>query len=461
MPPRVRCYVCNDLTPPRTMRLIHNFNNNQKTEIALRYRQELNHPALDINNLSRVCINCDNLITQDLQALQNPESLRLKIIKQRSTDTCMVCNIMQNGLQHLSVQARVQVYIDTNIYIPSRSQTCPQHLDDSGFLLKIFYNTFQFLNRPIVLGGIEISSFLSTLRLSAVEYQKKSIHRESVTDENFVYLTSLTKAQFNDLYNYCDPAFIGNQLRYISKDSLFIFLIKMRHGLSDDLLKILFNHNTRQSISLLITTVRQSLMQRFVAENIGITAINQQEFIHKHVTPFANELYNDNPDEPKSIVIVDGTYSYIEKSGNYRSLRQSFSIHKGRHLVKPVVLVAPNGYILDVHGPYFADGKNNDASILQDQFQKDINGINQWFQDDDIFLVDRGYRDAVQFLETLRCQVKIPPTLEQNQRQLPTEMANLARMITMQRWVVESRNGHIKTIYQFLDGVFQELTSYI
>ena len=79
--------------------------------------------------------------------------------------------------------------------------------------------------------------------------------------------------------------------------------------------------------------------------------------------------------------------------------------------------------------------------------------MNDWFQDGDIFIVDRGYRDAVQCLENGRYNVKMPPTIEQNQRQLPTEMANRARMITMQRWVVEARNGHEKSIYRFLDGI--------
>lgn len=449
---RVRCYVCNDLFFARSMRLIRNFND-QKTEIAVRYRLELNNPAIEINDVSRICINCDNLINRDIEALLNPESLRLKIIKQKSTDTCMICNA-HNNLHRLSDEARIEIYMDTDIYIPLRSNVCLHHLDDSGFLFKIFYNTFQSLNRPIVLNGTEITRFLTTLRSSAIAYRKKSLDLGSLSEENFRYLTSLTKVQFNDLYAYCDPvAEANNSLRYVSKEALVIFLFKMHHGLSDQLLSILFNYSTRQSISMLVSTVRQSLNLRFVPENIGLGAINREQFIARHVTPFANELYNENPNEPKAIAIVDGTYSYVEKFGNYRSLRQSYSIHKGRHLVKPVLLVASDGYILDIHGPYFANARNNDANILRDQFERDVNNINQWFQDGDIFIVDRGYRDAVQFLENRRYNVKMPPYLEPNQRQLTTEMANTARLITMQRWVVESRNGHIKSIYKLLDGI--------
>ena len=150
---------------------------------------------------------------------------------------------------------------------------------------------------------------------------------------------------------------------------------------------------------------------------------------------------------------MDGTYSYIEKSGNYRTLRQSFSVHKGRHLVKPILFVASNGLILDIHGPYFADGKNNDARILMDQFEKDTNNINNWFKEGDIFLVDLGYRDALPFLENRRYDVKMPPFLEKDESQLTTKEANEARIVTMQRWVVETHNGHLKTIFKFLDGI--------
>ena len=109
---------------------------------------------------------------------------------------------------------------------------------------------------------------------------------------------------------------------------------------------------------MLISVVRRSMMIRFVQENIGLEAITRQQFIAEHVIPFANELHNDNPNALKAISIVNGTYSYIEKSRNYRTLRQIYSVHKGRHLVKPVMMTAPDDYILDIHGPYFADERN-------------------------------------------------------------------------------------------------------
>lgn len=43
----------------------------------------------------------------------------------------------------------------------------------------------------------------------------------------------------------------------------------------------------------------------------------------------------------------------------------SFSMHKHRPLVKPMVVVSTTGYILDVFGPYYANGRNNDSNILE------------------------------------------------------------------------------------------------
>lgn len=69
-----------------------------------------------------------------------------------------------------------------------------------------------------------------------------------------------------------------------------------------------------------------------------------------HVTPFANELYNPQLYIPKVIAYIDGIYSYIHKSSNFRVLRQIYSMQKGRHLIKPSLIVAPNGYILTYSG---------------------------------------------------------------------------------------------------------------
>ena len=79
--------------------------------------------------------------------------------------------------------------------------------------------------------------------------------------------------------------------------------------------------------------------------------------------------------------------------------------------------------------------------------------MRQWFQDGDIFVLDRGYRDAQPLLRELGIDYRMPALLECHQKQLSTEEANESRLVTKTRWIVETRNGHIKSIFKFFNHI--------
>ncbi|CAC5361691.1 unnamed protein product [Mytilus coruscus] len=83
-------------------------------------------------------------------------------------------------------------------------------------------------------------------------------------------------------------------------------------------------------------------------------------------------------------------------------------MHKHRPLVKPMVFVTTSGYIISVIGPYFSDGKNNDAQIMKHIIQHDIEEFKEWVTEDDILIVDRGFRDAIDLLQEIGIQTKMP-----------------------------------------------------
>ncbi|XP_024876500.1 uncharacterized protein LOC112457583 [Temnothorax curvispinosus] len=204
-----------------------------------------------------------------------------------------------------------------------------------------------------------------------------------------------------------------------------------------------------QAASLAICTVRQSLMGRFVGENIGFRAITRDDYIERHVTAFSNRLYNGTPQNSKVIVYNDCTYLDIEKSSCFKVLRQLYCVHKSKHLVKPSMFVAPDGYLLNIQGPYFSNAANNDAKILLNEFISDFEGMREWFQPQDIFILDCGYRDAIPTLQRLGIDPRMPLLLGSNQNQFTTKEANEARIVTKTRWIVEARNGHLKNIFKF------------
>lgn len=238
-------------------------------------------------------------------------------------------------------------------------------------------------------------AYMQTLRnFVETKGEKKFQEENNFQEQEFIKIFCISKAQFNNLFTYCDPVPDGDRRRFIYKQDLLLFLCKLHHGLSDDLLSIMFSYSSRQAVSMAFSNVRKSLMARFVPTYLGFRSITREQYIERHVTDFANILYN-NEGADTAIIYIDGTYVYTPKSTNFQVLRQTYSVHKGRHLMKPVLLVAPDGYIVDIHGPYFADGKNNDAKILIAELEDQDHPISQWLQRGDIFILDQGYRDAI------------------------------------------------------------------
>ena len=129
----------------------------------------------------------------------------------------------------------------------------------------------------------------------------------------------------------------GGKVRYVRKKDLLTFLCKMRQNLSGDIFNVIFRFSSRQAVSLSIATVRRSLMLSFVPHNIGLNAITREQYIERHVTDFANRLFNPSPYDPVANADIDGTYVYIHKSSNFRALRHSYSMHKERHLIRPAL----------------------------------------------------------------------------------------------------------------------------
>ena len=60
----------------------------------------------------------------------------------------------------------------------------------------------------------------------------------------------------------------------------------------------------------------------------------------------------------------------------------------------------------------------------------------KWLTDDDVILLDRGFRDATPTMKMLGFRVAIPNFLN-GRTQLTTEEANQSRFLTANRWVIE------------------------
>lgn len=261
-----------------------------------------------------------------------------------------------------------------------------------------------------------------------------------MTDEDYLRLTGITKAQFSEVHDSLSS--LRSTSVRSSRTALALLLVKLRTGLSLSVLSTIFGIK-KKSCSSAIHSARTALMTSFVPNHLGLSHIDRNKVINDHTTTFARVLFGDSKSDV-AIAVADGTYIYIEKSANYSFQRRSYSVHKGKPLLKPMMLVASDGYILTVLGPYLADGKNSDAKITEHMMKSNVENITEWFQENDVLVVDRGFRDATDVLKEFGINAYMPHFLNKTQKQHTTEEANESRLVTKVRWVVESVNGRVK-----------------
>lgn len=145
----------------------------------------------------------------------------------------------------------------------------------------------------------------------------------------------------------------------------------------------------------------------YVPRHLGFLHIDHGTFAEQHTTSLAKALFTSETSKA-AVLVMDRTYIYIQKSSDYHFQRLSYGMHKNRPLVNMIVIVWPEGHVLSVLGPYRVDGKNKYASFTKHMFKSNAKNLADWISDDDVCIVDRGFRDFVDFLKSYGLQVDMP-----------------------------------------------------
>ncbi|XP_033753259.1 uncharacterized protein LOC117336747 [Pecten maximus] len=290
---------------------------------------------------------------------------------------------------------------------------------------------------------------VTSLRDAALKNKERRMDFDGdcFTDADYLNLMGVSKDSFDDICKHVKD--IRHTAVRSIRTCLGIFLTKLRSGMSNKMLSTLFNVGP-DAIKRAITSGRKALMTDFVPKNIGFNHVTREEIISNHTRHLAQTLFG-GPLLP-AILVIDGTYIYIQKSSKFQFPRRSYNMHKHRPLVKPMIFVSTTGYIVSVLGPYLRHSKNNDAEILKHALKTDEEAIRSWLQEDDIFIVDRDFRDSIDFLEAMEIKSEMPSFLKKNQKQHTVEESNTSRLVPKLRWVVESVNGRLKT-WRFLNNI--------
>lgn len=219
---------------------------------------------------------------------------------------------------------------------------------------------------------------------------------------------------------------------------LGIYLTKIRTGEPDRRLATKFSIS-KSTLERKLAIARQCLTNNFVPRHLGINHMSREELVSRNLSI---PVHVFGGDQETAIFVFDGTYLYVQTSSNFLFQRITYSLHKFRNLVKPFLIVCTDGYIVDVTGPYAAT--TSDATIMRSLMQD--NSDWHWFlRTNDVFILDRGFRDSIPCIEECGYNPHMPPTRARGE-QLSTAEANKSRLITMTRWVVETINGRFKKI---------------
>ncbi|KAF9424291.1 hypothetical protein HW555_000430 [Spodoptera exigua] len=176
-------------------------------------------------------------------------------------------------------------------------------------------------------------------------------------DNIFEYWVGLTKENFNILLEEV------SRISLIKRGSLGLaaLLLKMRTGDSDDRISTLLKV-PRRTLESLTDKVREVLLQDFVSAHLGISHLSRDELLRHN------------------LLIPNGLY------GN-----------------------ACDGYIVDCYGPYKAI--TSDADIMSGLFSSENSALRSYFRQNDVFILDREFRDCISLLEGCGYRTCMPESL--------------------------------------------------
>lgn len=257
--------------------------------------------------------------------------------------------------------------------------------------------------------------------------------------------TGLTMMDFHKLLSDVPALELQFQSANKASDALFYVSNEMRTGASDDSILTLDEAHWREKLKLYCIEI---LVRDFVPNSINYSRSRQD--IQSHCSTLSKSLFCES-DENAITLIWDGTYIYIEKSHSHKFQKDSYPSHKKRNYLKPMMVVATDGTIIAVIGPFKAT--DNDASIAKQILERGHPALAN-LTTGDVAILDRGFRNCIHEFQSRGFIVKTP-ACEPVGKQLTTIDANRSRLMTKVRYDVERINGMIKNVFRIFSIVWE------
>lgn len=364
------------------------------------------------------------------------------------------------GCAKVPYYARIELLLDHHLLLPpdSNCRICGDHLE-GGHLKKDLAITGNYQlqdDSEAELNTDQASCVIKDL-LESLRIFRKGDHlnfddENAMSDEDYRLWTGWTREQFKEMLPSLPN--VRNSSNRTVRTALAIFWIKLKTDLSFSQIGSLLGIHRgdteagRLTTSKTFESVTKELVENFVPPNLGPNHLTPQQ-AKGHNTEYSKAFFGNHP-----TTIWDGTYLYIQRPSNYNFGRKTYSVHKGRPLVKFMSIVLPDGYVLDTIGPFFTNGANNDAGMTAMILRTAALMIKDWMlTGKQVVIGDRGFRNAAGLFSEDSEFPNIDfymPTLSKG-KQDTAEEANKSRLVTKVRWVVEAYHGRFKK-FKFFDN---------
>lgn len=353
---------------------------------------------------------------------------------------CFICSSSKSRLLVFPLEARIDAFVKTQIYIPKGNRCCTLHMiknrlyDDDLQKLRV-------LSNASIIEISELALYLEQLSLRCDSKIHDKIGDFTLSNDCIKAFTGLNWEQIIQLQGMMTST-RDSDSRTVTQ-ALVVFLFRFRTGNSNSLIASVLGLQHEQQVSNFCKSVINSFEKDILPANFGIEACSRIDLITNNTCPYANKLHNV---DKQLVLICDGTYIRHEKSANNEYQRKSYSVHKKVPLCKPFTVCTTDGFVVDVLGPFYAT--KNDAEILRTVLNNP-NGLSKLLKKGDIFVLDRGFRDVISELQEKGYQT-LMPALKGNRPQLTAEESNKSRLVTKLRWVIEAVHGIIGKKFKLL-----------
>lgn len=359
-------------------------------------------------------------------------NIKLKNIRRvvRNWRKCLACN-KRGNLHRPSKEMRLYFCRLKRIYIQENDRVCNYHLQRQNWNVICPKTDSKFCGKIVD----EMVSLLLSPPVNGIEHSVE---------------IGLTNAQFNQIIRELGLPRSPDKHQQRIILAVKLYLERLRNGFTYKQMA-LYHKMNRKTISRKVNFGRNILLNNFVPIHYGYK--KSREWLTAHTSDLARVLYCGN-DPKKCVVILDGTYIYTCSTSNYAHQRQIYSGQKRRHLFKIMKVTSVDGSIIGTFGPFPAT--KNDAEILKVIFEK--TSIEKIFRAGDVVLVDRGFRDCVNFLKSKHLNVQIPQFIKKGQGgQLNTKQGNLSRLVTKLRYAIETANGRMKNKWHIFKKIIPSI----